>query len=121
MMLEDEVFAGLRFLSRHAPPEYRPAIEMALSACRVVKDACALDKLRARPAADLEISVRAGNALAHLNLETIGDVEKFMNLDEDVILERGKHFQFRKKCLKEVRLLLKSIGLEPRRNAVTGE
>jgi ParB-like chromosome segregation protein Spo0J len=82
-----------------------------------VRDASAIDKLRARPADDLELSVRSANALAAMKLETIGAVEQLMAMADDVILERGKRHYFTKKSIKEVRLLLISIGLGSRRNA----
>lgn len=116
MISDDELFAGLKFLSRHAPPEYRASIMGALDACCVLRDLSALDKLRSRPADDLELSVRSANAMQSMGLLTIGDVEALMAKDDDLVLLRGKSCHFTKKCLKEVRLLLASIGLEVRRS-----
>ncbi len=115
MISDDELMAGLKFLSRHAPHEYHTSLEQAIVACFAIRDLGALDKLRARPVDDLELSVRSLNALMHMGLVTIGDVETLMAKDDDVILTRGKRHYFSKKCLKEVRLLLKSIDLEVKR------
>jgi DNA-directed RNA polymerase alpha subunit len=112
---DEELFAGLEFLLRHSPPEYRGALEIVLGACTVVRDSNATDKLRARRVDDLELSVRSANALQGMGLKTIGEVEALMAKDDELILFRGRFHHFTKKSLKEVRLLLKSIGLEVRR------
>ena len=114
MISIDETLAGLAFLEAHAPQACRPAITMARGACLVVAQDAAVMRLRARSCDDLELSVRALNAIGHLGCKTIGDVEALARLPDDVVLARGKTVYFGKKCLREVREVLKNIGLEVR-------
>jgi DNA-directed RNA polymerase alpha subunit len=109
---DGEVLAGLAFLSRYARAEFKPALEFAASACLQIRAQDKVTRLRLRPTDDLELSVRSLNALASLELNTIGDVEKFFCQSDDAFLLHSSHFT--KKCFKEVRQVLKNIGLEVR-------
>jgi hypothetical protein len=61
----------------------------------------------------MEVSVRAGIALDRLGLKTVGDVEAYVTThDDDVILLAGKKHHLGKKCLKEIREVLRSAGLK---------
>ncbi len=115
MMDDSEVLAGLSFLERHAPPEFGPALRMAAGACLQIHAQRIAEALRGRSAEELELSGPTLSALGHLGLKTVKDVEDFVGLPEHVILERGKKVWFGKKSIKEVRDLLKQIGLEARR------
>lgn len=117
MISEAEVLAGLDFLERHAPGRMKEAVAVAHRACLVIREDTKIDELRARPANDLELSVRSANALAHLGLKTVRAVEEFAWLPDAVILERGKKLYFGKKCVKEVRECLTNIGLGRRNGA----
>ena len=118
MIDDSEVFAGLAFLERYARPEFQPALRMAAQALSVVRAKHQLDAVRARDAADLELSVRSLAALSHMGLKTVADVETFVSKPDATVFEFGKRHYFGKKCLREVREVLKNIGLPERRNAV---
>jgi DNA-directed RNA polymerase alpha subunit len=118
MIDDSEVLAGLAFLERYARPEFQPALRMATQALSVVRAKQQLDAVRARDAADLELSVRSLAALLNMGLKTVADVETFVGKPDAVALEFGKRHHFGKKCLREVREALKDIGLPERRNAV---
>jgi hypothetical protein len=46
-----------------------------------------------------------------MGLKTVGDVEKFMSAPDDRLMVHGKPYYFGKKCIKEVRALLKELEL----------
>jgi len=117
MMTKEEVLAGLAFIEKYAPEQMRGAIRVARSACEVVRAEIDLDEVRKRPADDLELSVRTAVALAHLGLKTVGAVEEFAALSDEVILARGKKVYFGKKSIKEMREVLGNIGLGRRNGA----
>lgn len=117
MMTAREALGGLAFLARYAPVGMRSAILLAQAACERVLDEMSLDEIRDRPVDDLEVSIACGAALGHLGFKTIRDVEEFVWLPDDVILQKGKKVYFGKKRIKEVRNVLKELGLEGRREA----
>jgi hypothetical protein len=112
MIDDSELLAGLAFLQRHAHPDYTPSLKMAESTILVIRRGRALDELRKRPIDDLELSVRADTALRRLDLETIGDVERFMDRPDSALLNRSHRDFFGMKTIKEVRAILKAIGLD---------
>lgn len=114
MISAEEVLAGLEFLERHADEAFKSAIRLALGACRNVQTGRKFDDVRGRPVDDLELSIRALSALAALGLKTIGDVEQFMRKSDSTLLAEGKRANFGAKSVKEVRAILKDIGLEYR-------
>lgn len=114
MIDDSELLAGIAFLRRYAHPDYAQALVMAEAAVKQVREERRRNVLRATPASELELSVRSANALSALGLKTVGDVESFVSFRDEPVLERGKRHGFGKKCLKEVRGLLKSLGLEVR-------
>lgn len=113
-----ELLAGLAFLRRYAHPDFMPSLQLAESAILAIRRERALDEIRARPIADLELSIRAHNTLARFkDLTFVRDLEKFMDRPDSAILRRTHHDFFGMKTIKEIRALLKEIGLESRRAA----
>lgn len=111
MMTAKEVLSGLVFLAKYAPAQMHGPLQLARAACEKALDDMTLDEIRDRPADDLEVSVACAASLGHLGLKTVRDVEEFVKLPDDVILTRGKKVYFGKKRIKEVRNVLKEIGL----------
>lgn len=114
MISDAELLAGLAFLKIHAHPAYHAALHMAEGACMAVRADRERDDLRTRAAEDLELSVRAANALLHLGIKTVGDLERFVD-KVDLSSPALKRAYFGKRVLKECREVLKNIGLESRR------
>jgi RNA polymerase alpha subunit len=108
---DSEVLAGLAFLERHARSEFQPAIRMTLAACENFRHLDKLDQLRLRSIDDLEISIRLHAALCAMGIKTVGEVEALATLPDPDVLVRGKRHHFGKKCLKEVRAIVESVGL----------
>ena len=111
-MIEDsELLAGLAFLKRYAHLDYGPTLDSAIVTVNYIRMAHKADEIRKQPTDDMELSVRSLAALRSLKLTTVGEVERFVNLTDREIIERGKKHYFGKKCLKEVRELLRGLGL----------
>jgi hypothetical protein len=117
---DSEVLAGLAFLERHARSEFQPAIRLARGACENFRNMDKLDQLRLRSIDDLEridllpnscISIRLHAALRRMGIKTVGEVEALAALPDPDVLVRGKRHSFGKKCLKEVRAIVESVGL----------
>lgn len=108
-----EVLAGLTFLEIHAPDRYQPLVR----ACRLrIESERELEpeRVRAVLADNLELSIRSLHAILSSSINTVGDLERFMVAHSDEELRSGE-WRFRgwgKKATKEVRELLKSLGLE---------
>ena len=119
MPIEDsELLAGLAFLECYAHPDYHPALRLAATACRGIRATRRLDEMRKGSAENLDLSVRSLHALRAMGLKTVADVEGFVEQDDASVLHAGKRHYFTKKCLREVRELLGSFGLNgARRNA----
>lgn len=111
MISEAEVLAGLAFLEIHAPESMRGAVRMARGACESIRAAEKLAELRLRPADDLELSIRSLNGLATVGVKTVGDAEAFVALSDEEIRARDPKRYLGKKSLREIRALLKNIGL----------
>lgn len=111
MISAAEVLAGLTFLEAHAPDAMRGAIHVARGACEQVHAVAKLDEFRRSSAEGLELSIRSAVALAHLGLKTVGDVEEFAALPDEVVFARGKKVSLGKKSLKEIRALMATLGL----------
>jgi hypothetical protein len=117
-MDDKELFAGLDFLVRYAHPAYKPALILAVGACKTVREARCQEDVRTLAAEDLEVSIRAANAIKTLGICTVGDLEKLLSdhRHEDLLASReAKKAGFGKKCLKECLELLNSLGLEAKR------
>jgi hypothetical protein len=111
MISDAELLAGLAFLEKYAHQDFGDALRTAKTACVTVLANRRKDELRALPAGRLELSVRSANTIASLGFKTVGEVEAFVAMPDAHIFERGKRFGFQKKCMKELRALMKEIGL----------
>lgn len=89
-MDDKELFAGLEFLVRYAHPAYRPALILAVGACKTVREARRQEDTRTLAVDDLEISVRTAHVLKALGVSTAGDLEKLLNDNrhEDLLASR---------------------------------
>lgn len=110
-----ELIAGLTFLEIHAPDD---RMKLSIKHCQEevlsLRKELQLEELRASKAEDLELSVRALNCIAKCHLLTVGAVELFMMNHTDSELCSGEFRRnfWGKKVAKEIRLLLKELGLE---------
>jgi len=111
MIDDEELMAGLAFLVKHAHDDYEPGLKLAIDACREVQARRERTRVRMLPAGEMELSVGVANALAQLGCVFVGEVERLMSLPDMEILARGKKARLGKKGLKEVREVLKNIGL----------
>jgi hypothetical protein len=112
---DSEILAGLAFLASHADPRYREYILIASANCARVRKEAQLDETRLRPVRDMTMSVRLETALIDLKIETIGALERLLqdHRPSDLLESReAKAARFGKKCLKEAREALRSLGLK---------
>ncbi|HKM56298.1 MAG TPA: DNA-directed RNA polymerase subunit alpha C-terminal domain-containing protein [Isosphaeraceae bacterium] len=113
MIDDSEMFSGLSFLMKHSHADYAPALSAAFKACLAVRHQHMLDALREHPVDVLELSVRTANAVMAMGCGTLGHIETMLSRESDEeLMARGKRHSFGKKCLKEVRVLLKDMGLK---------
>jgi DNA-directed RNA polymerase alpha subunit len=122
MISHHDAIEMLAILARNSPPEFQAVLRAALSSFERVMEDRQRDEMRAHRADELELSVRSLNAIEKLGINTVGELETFVGRPDDVVLAEAKRapYHFGKKCLREVREVLKNVGLEPRRNAVPG-
>ena len=114
MITDAELLAGLAFLRRHADPDYDAALRLAENAVTAKHAERELLVLRRSPSADLELSVRALNALVHLKLETVGAVEAFMAWPDQTVIANAKDrgVKIGKRTTRELREVFRSLGLD---------